>query len=675
MLMDIITVLGAATVVATIFHSLHFPLLVGFLFTGMIIGPHAFQLIDTQLKVDVVTELASVLLMFTIGLEFSLKKLIQFRKVLLRFGMTQVVMTVFCIFFFLIIFFHHTWNKALFFGFLFSLSSTAVALKLLNENRDVETPYGQTSLGILLFQDIAVIPMMLIIPLLSNTSLNQEYHFSLLSFLVKSLLIVSVVFTGRFVVPWVLHKVVRTRSREVFFFCILFLFVASAYFMKQLGLSLSLGAFIAGMLIAESPYGKQAMSDFEPLRDNFLGIFFVAVGMMLDLSFLTQHFFIVLFLTLIILIMKAVIIFCMCWFFGHPGKISFVVAGILFQMGEFSLVLAQLGVEKNIITFEEKQYFLAISVISLMLTPFVYQLLRKKVFSDAYLSMVPKPFANAADSLRKILLNRNAKDSMIHNDTQRLSLNGHTIIIGFGLAGQNVARVLKELTLPYVIIEMNNDTVRKFQTDEPIFFGDASRADLLKTYKLENAKIVIVAVSGVKIIQNIIHTLYEVRPDIRILLRTHFIRDMSDITLNEHSDFIIGEYETTLELIARVLKEYGVHSKQIHDLVHSTRVSIDKHTHRLEPSFRRKIDLPKWEVYANIRPLVIQQNDTSIGKSLKELEIRQLSGSLVVSLFREGLGTTYPDSDFVFESGDVVYLLGNNEQLILAEFLFRGQNL
>jgi len=669
--LDFIIVLGVATVVATLFYSVRLPPIVGFLMAGIIAGPHGLKLVHSSLDVKYVTEIAAFLLMFTLGLEFSFKRLTESRRALLAYGTAQVVGTVVIISGLLHLFLEMTWPKSLFIGFLVALSSTATVFKILQDNRETETNYGQVSISILLFQDLAVIPMVLILPFLAQTAVTESnllsQLYSIATRLVGTILLVGVF--SKYLVPGLLNRVARTGSREIFFFCILFICAGTAYLINYLGLSLTLGAFIAGMMISESPYGKQATSDFIPLRDNFLGLFFVSIGMLLDLSFIVQKFGSVVSLSLGMILVKVLVIYSALWFLGNPSSLALITGLILCQVGEFSFILVEEGLKLNLISANERQYFLTMSVMSLAATPFFLRLAPRVGLATQYQQFLPKQITKFAETLRSSISRFAAAGGGFNTPKERMS--GHTIIIGFGIAGQNLARSLKVLNLPYQIIEMNADTVNRFRKEEPIFFGDAASAEILRKANIETARLVVLTVAGSKIMESALAAVHRLRPDIRIILRAQYLRELSDLRLSSKTDVVMGEVETTLEILTRVLTEYGADPAKIYELNTKTRKSIQENAKYSLESLSANIHLPGWQVISNMRPISLGSEHKAVGKTLLELNLRQITGASVVSVFRAVLGTTHPHPDFVFETGDIVYVLGTSAELDLAENYFK----
>jgi CPA2 family monovalent cation:H+ antiporter-2 len=667
---DLILILGSATLVATIFHSLRLPPIVGFLIAGILVGPHGLGWVKTVMRVELLTEIAGILLMFTIGLEFSLRQLRALQRIFLSLGGGQMGMTIGVSLFVLRYGFDLSWPQSFFFSSIIALSSTAVVLKLLKEGRNLDSPFGQTSLAILLFQDFSVIPLLLIVPLLAEGGGEHLIQFDTLMigmFLMKSMgLILFIGMCARWIVPFVLDRVVRTRSSEVFFFSVLFICGGTALLIEKIGLSLSLGAFFAGLMISSSPFGKQATAEFAPLRDNFLGLFFVSIGMLLSLDFLASNTVQIFAFALGISLLKFICIYLVLWFAGHSSSVASVTALILFQIGEFSFILADRGRVLGLMSDRQYQYFLAVSIISLILTPLLYRIAPKLGFRDKPLSMVSQRFQNLAKSL-KIHWIRSLIGSSSTNQ-ESAPQGGHSLIIGFGIAGQEVASALKSLRLPYRIIEMNGTSVREgLKRGEPIFFGDGSKEEILHQGGLERAHLVILVVNSLDITEAILRTIYRIRPEIKVLVRLQYMRDLEKLDFNPNLEPVISEFETSLEILARTLRAYGADEKQIYDFTLEAHQRLKSSRNGIKQSERRTIDIPAWQALANLYPMKLKSDSYAAGKTLGELDLRKRTGATLISVFRDGLGVAVPDADFALERNDTLYLLGTSESIKSAE--------
>jgi CPA2 family monovalent cation:H+ antiporter-2 len=665
-----------ASLVATIFHYIKLPPVVGFLLSGILIGPGSFAWIKDPINTHALTETVAVLLMFTIGLEFSIKKLKKYSQHFLKLGLLQVVLSI--IYFFLVSYFGLSTSieKAIFYSFALSLSSTAVVFKILIENSEMESSHGQASTSILLFQDLAIIPMMLLLPLLGETGPSLFDMQSLLIFAGKSIGVLALIYFGsEYIIPIVLEKVAKTKNQEIFFFSILFLCIATAYLMGAIGFSYSLGAFIAGLLVSDSAYGKQALSDFLPFRDILLGVFFVNIGMLLDVNFLMENFIPILRFGIGFILVKSIIIYGIVWFWTSSHAIAAICGLLLSQSGEFGFLLFEEGVKLKIVDSQEMQFFIAASVISLSLTPFLYKLASRLSYNEQYSKVLPEQFTRVAKSLRKSLVQRLGNDLRFDNaDNEKL--NGHTIIIGFGPTGQSVARVLTELSIPYQVIELNPSTVKNAKADNNIIYGDATKTEILEKAGIHNAKLLVITIPGTKAIDAISIRAHHMRPDLPLIVRTQYLKQVDEISKNSNTDFVVGEFETSIEVLIRVLKNYGVESSDINNFVGSTRKFV--HDLSMESFHFQKNEQrhSHWEIFNNIRPLVIKEDIHETGKSLSELNIRKMTGASVIAVYREDRGTSHPHPDYVIEAGDVLYVLGNSEHVeMLSNYLSEGSEL
>jgi len=647
---DLLIILGSATFVAIIFHALKLPTVMAFLATGILIGPHSLGLISSTPNAQLMTEICAILLLFTIGLEFSFARLKQLRRPFFGLGFPQVGVTILVSAAIVAYVFKFAPNKAIFIGFMVALSSTATVIKLLTDSRDLGSPYADSTLGVLIFQDLAVIPMILALPLLAGV---ENFQFSAQTFVTKVLVSIVGLWVGsRYIIPVVLHRVAQTRSRELFFFCIIFFCFGAAFLFEQLGFSLSLGAFLAGILISESPYGKQATSDLMPLRDNFLGIFFVSIGMLLDVSFVQQNIATLAMIIPAVIILKVLIIYLLGRLIRKTHQSALFTGLILFQLGEFSFILANSGLQLGLLSNVELQYFLSTAIVTLALTPLFYKLAPTLAYKEFYQALIPK----------KLRAQTKAK-----TDTRPdapAPVNTKTIIIGYGISGQNLATALKALNIPYCIIDTNPQTVKKFsRLGDKIYFGDASRMEILDQAGIESARLVVITVAGSKWIDPIVRSIHKVRPDLRVLIRIEYLRDAKTFKERENVDLVVGEFETGIELLTRALGHYGVESEQIHSFVQSSRKKLAESEGALAHSLRRHLELPTWEALNALQPVVVHAGEFAVGKTILDLDLRRKTGANIVVIYREGFGSQMPNPDFTIAKEDVVYLIGKPESL------------
>ncbi len=579
MIGDSLIMLGAAILVAIAFHSFKLPPIVAFITAGIVIGPSALGLISTSPQVYNITEISAVLLMFTIGLEFSFKDLVRYGRPLMVLGLGQILLTL--VFFTAILWFGFDFRpeKAIFFAFLIIPSSTAIVLKLLHDNREFDTPYGRASFSVLLMQDIAVIPMILAIPFLVSRQAAADSLvdsiFPLVLLIILALVLLFLI--SRYALPYLLRVVSRTQSREVFFFTVLFICVGSAALMNRIGLSVSLGAFIAGMLLAGSHYGKQATAEILPLRDSFLSLFFVAVGMMLDVKFLFQHTGSIFLIGVCVFLIKSAILFFLVWLAGNSSGISRAVTGLLFQFGEFSFILAELGRKHSLISDSESQYFVAVGITSLALTPLVYKKLPFLLHGEFWDRVMPTAASKLASGFRNRLrkiLRRYVPDADMSELTGEKGLAEHVIIIGYGVAGQSLCRVLQHLKIPFQIIELNAETVRINSPSLPILFGDAAHPEILKAAAIDRARLIVAVTSGASMLGPILRSIHHLRPNIPVIARTHYLTDLERLRDHPPTHFVVSESETALKVIDLTLQSFNVEAPLVGDLVTELRKAL-----------------------------------------------------------------------------------------------------
>ncbi len=652
-LKTLVIIFGVSASVIFFLHKLRIPSIVGFLTAGVLLGPHGFKLVHDIREVELLAEIGIILLLFTIGLEISLKNLKRIRSAVLGGGLSQVLLTLLvttAITYPLL----HQWAASLFAGFLVALSSTAIVMKMLFDRGEIDSPHGRLSIAILIFQDLCVVPLMLLIPILSGARGNP---FELFWTLFKSAAIIFlVIFGARWVVPNILHQIVHTRSRELFVISIILLCLGTALFTSWLGLSLALGAFLAGLIISESEYAYQAISDILPFKDSFNGLFFISIGMLMNLGFLYQNIPLVLTGVAFIFLLKTLTGFLSVHLIGHPLRVSLQTGIHLAQIGEFSFVLALAGKSANLISENHYQIFLSTAVITMILTPFLIQV---------------SPTLSAWISSRKVLerldrMRKKAEGELFHHGR-----GDHVIIIGFGLNGRNVAEVLRATSIPYVILDLNNDTVREMRKKgEPIIYGDGTRPEILHKLGLSVARMLVVVISDPASTRRIVQLARKENPKIYILVRTRYTAEVDDLIGLGANEVIPEEFETSIEIFAKVLHHYQVPRNLIFEQIEKIRSGNYEALRRVELPVK---SLPqKCEIISDIETetYLIHDRSPSAGLSIQDLKIRSRTGATVIAVRREGEVLPSPAPDFTFKPGDVVYLIGEREKVLQAMELF-----
>ena len=505
LILSTVVIIGLLSVSALICQKLKLPGIVGFIIAGVLIGPDGIAFIDSLPGANLIAELAVIFLLFTIGLELSFQTLKKNWKLIVTSGLGQVVLTV--IFFSLLCHWglNLNWAQSLLWGCLIALSSSAIVMKLLIDNREINSSYGAAATGMLLSQDILVIPMTLGVALLTASKVaSHSFVFSYDKLLIWGGQLVAVCLflyvSAKFIVPFVLEKVVKTRIRELFFFSILLLCLSFALIFEKLNLSLALGAFLSGLVISESHFGKQATSEIILLRDSFLALFFVSTGMLLDLNFVTQNFVWILLFTLITIVGKVLIGTVVAWLARVPIKSAIICGLFIAQIGELSFVLAELGLDNKLLSQVHFQYFLSITVITMMVTPLFFRLAPRLIL------------ARVGGEQQHVAVSR------------RATLDA--IIIGYGVAGQALASWLQDEGKSYRIIEQNYELVKKARAAGiDIIYGDGSNAPTLHSAGFVNAKLIIVCVAGVVATSAIVENILRLRPEATVVVRVQYRRE------------------------------------------------------------------------------------------------------------------------------------------------------
>ena len=653
LLYDICIIFGLSIAVLLICHKLSVPSIVGFLLTGLIAGPHGLGLIQVDREVEILAEIGVILLLFAIGIEFSLKNLLRIKQSVLIGGSLQVGLTLLAAFA-LARYFGQATNESLFIGCLAAVSSTAIVMKLLQERDETRTPHGGTALAILIFQDIAIVPMMLITPILAGEA--SDMSSALILLLAKGAVMIAVVFVGaKYIVPLVLSQALQTRSREVFLLSVLAICLAVVWLTSRFGVSLALGAFLAGLIVSESESSHDALGHISPFRDVFTSFFFVSVGMLLDFHVLFQEPLLIAGLTIGALVAKSIIAGGVTSMLGYPLRTAILTGLTLSQVGEFAFILAKAGVEHGLLSEVNYKLFLAVSVLTMAVTPFI-------------ISAAPHI---ARGILRLPLPRRLVSGLRPIASTQDVEQTNHVIVIGFGVNGRNVAKAARAADIPYVIVEMNPETVRTERANgEPIFYGDAIYDAVLHHANIKLARVVVVAISDDAASRRIVAAAHALNPAAHIVVRTRHLAEVEPLYRVGANEVIPEEFETSVEIFTRVLMEYLIPHDQIERFIAEVRADGYKMFRALPkdtPSVPNlKVHFPDLEISV----LHVDQKSPFVGKSLAELALRGRYEVTVLAVRRNEQILANPHGELRIECDDEVYLLGNPKKIAQVADLF-----
>ncbi len=534
-LRDLVILFGIAAAVVLLCHRLRIPGIVGFLLAGVAAGPAGLGVIHEQRSVEVLAEIGVVLLLFSIGIEFSLENLLRIRTALLLGGGLQVVLTTVIVGAIAVFELDVSVSEGTLLGMLIALSSTAIVLKLLSQRAEVESPHGRIALGILIFQDLCVVPMMLLVPFLAGGTASSV---AILATFGKAAAMVALsLVLGKYVVPWFLERVVRTRSRELFLLVVLLVCLGTAWASAAAGLSLALGAFIAGLVVSQSEYSHQALGEIIPLRDVFSSVFLMSIGMLLERSVLGDAWSLGI-VVLIVIGVKAHIVLFVTLLLRYPFRTGLIAGLGLAQIGEFSFVLARKGLQEQVLAPPRYQLFLAASIVTMLLAPVL-------------LKLAPA----LAEKLYPFLPRRLRASFWGLVGAPPAELRDHVVIVGYGLNGKNLARVLGKVGVRYLVIEMNPETVaRERRLGTAIVYGDASSRDILELAQVRAARVLVVVVSDPSAIRRIVWTARQLHPGLHIIVRTRFLGEVQPLLDLGANEVVPEEFETSLEIFSRTLR-------------------------------------------------------------------------------------------------------------------------
>jgi CPA2 family monovalent cation:H+ antiporter-2 len=658
LLRPLVIIFGISAVVVFLLGRMRMPSIIGFILAGFIAGPFGLNLITDIHAIEIFAEIGIILLMFTLGLEFSISELLAMKREVFGAGFLQVGLTILATLLFGLLF-HYQVNEAVFYGFLLAMSSTAIALKLLMERSEASSPHGRYVVGILLFQDIAVVPLMLIIPMLSQ---GDSQVINLLTTILKAFGLLGLIFiAARWIIPLLLREIVKIRSRELFIIIILLLCISTALFTSSIGLSLALGSFLAGIIISESEYSAQAISDILPFKESFIALFFISIGMLIDFHFLMNHLALMSLVIIVIIIIKAIVVFFTTILLSSHITVAIKSMLYLFQIGEFSFVLATAGRKFQIISDDTYQIFLMSAIATMLMTPVLVRF--SEQLSHGLIRLCPK--------LSTKFINKKA---MVDDKNNGFMLNEHVIIIGFGINGMNLAKTLKDSSIPYCVLEMNPKTVEKYKKlDEPIYYGDGTSIEILHKLGIKKAKMLVIVISDPAAIRRIVQIARHENPNIYILVRTRYLAEVDDLIKLGANEVIPEEFETSIEIFARVLTHYNVPRNLIIKYVDNIRQNnygmLRNKNQTLLPLGQRKDFLKSidTEIY------MITEKSIAKNKSIRELELRKQTGVTIIAIQRDQDIIQNPHPDYVLQLGDVLLLIGSKEHVCNAMSYLEGE--
>jgi CPA2 family monovalent cation:H+ antiporter-2 len=643
LLQDLVILLAFSIAIVFILNRLKVPSILGFLLTGVIIGPHGLSLIKAVEEVEIISEIGVILLLFVIGLEMSIKQLISIRKTVFVGGALQVGITV-IVAFFVYYLLGNSIQESVFIGFLFSLSSTAIVLKVFQDRNELGTPHGKNALAILIFQDLIVVPMMLVTPIISGDS--EDVTGSILSLLVKTVIVIVItIVSARYLVPKLMHSIAKTESKELFLLTTFTICFAVAFLTSEAGLSLALGAFLAGLIISESEYSHQATSTILPFGELFTSLFFISVGMLLNITFFVNNIVVVLLILLAVFIGKSLITAAAIAVLKYPPRTIIITALSLFQVGEFSFILSKVGIQYNLLSESTNQIFLAVSILSMLITPFIIIISEKVAFGVLNIGFLKQHTEEESESNKPQIY------------------TNHLVIMGYGVNGSNLVRAAKHINIPYVIVEKNIDKLKSANDENlPLIHGDASNEIILNTLNLNQARALVIAISDKEATREILSKVRQISQSLYIIVRTRYVKEIEELHALGADEVIPEEFETSIEIFTRVMHNFLIPKVEIDSFTESLRTN-DYDFFQTKSSRSVTYNLPEIPEFSITTLQVNCDSGKILKKTIRDLDIRNKYGINILSIKRGGNIINYVRPEEVICREDLLFVQGRPEQI------------
>ncbi|KIF80320.1 monovalent cation:proton antiporter family protein [Noviherbaspirillum autotrophicum] len=645
--------LGAAVLGVVAFRMLHLPPMLGYLLVGIVVGPYGLGVVEENETTHTLAEFGVVFLMFSIGLEFSLPKLSSMRRTVFGLGMAQVLCTIGAamLFGWLVAYLlpqvaDISWRAAFALGGALSMSSTAIVSKLLTERLELDSPHGQQIIGILLFQDLAVVPLLILVPALAMKSGDLLVTLALAGMKAMIVLVLLLVIGQRLMRGW-FHIVVKRRSQELFMLNLLLITLGAAWITERAGLSLALGAFVAGMLISETEYKHQVEEDIKPFRDVLLGLFFITIGMLLNVRLVVANWWLVLLLLTGPVLLKFGLIAGLAKLFGTSTGVALRTGLALAQAGEFGFVLLNQAGGLH------------------LMDPLVIQL----VLASMVLSMLAAPFiiANADAIVLKLSANEWMMQSLALTQiaTRTMSTQRHVLVAGFGRSGQSLAKLLEEEGIAYHALDLDPDRVREAQAaGASVSFGDAARRESLVAAGIHRAAALVVTYANTPSALKVLHHAHELAPALPVIVRSHDDTDLDKLRGAGAAEVVPEAIEGSLMLASHALVMLGVPLRRV---VHRVQAARDERYASLRGYFHGASDAPEDAEHLHVRlhSVTLSEGAKAVGKPLAALKLPEIGAE--VTILRRGKSRIEVTPEAVLQAGDIVVLRGASDAVARAE--------
>ncbi len=624
----------------------------GYLIAGVLIGPYGLKLISDVSSVKELAEIGVILLLFVIGLEFSLGRLLKNLASVLGVGSLQLGLTASFVWFaFSEMGFQQ--NQSIALGLIVALSSTAIVMKMITDRAEIDTLHGKLCIGTLLFQDLCVVPIMLLLPLLAQAGVTAGADFVFA--MVKSLTAVVVIFfLSRLIVPKALVWVARVGNKEHLTLSVLFIILATGWASQKMGLTLAMGALIAGMIISESEYNHQIILDILPLRDYFSSIFFISVGMLLQMQVLMDSLWTCLALAVLVILVKGGFAGLACLLVRMPVRISFVVGMRLAQVGEFSLILAGMTLDQGLFDSHQYQLLLIVSILSMLFAPLLIQ-------------------SSTALSIR--IFSRWKYDESDASQNKVSELKEHVIIVGYGLGGRTLAQVLLETQIPFLVLDLDGEQVKRALTENiKTHYGDCTQEETLMRAGLQQARMIVFSIPDYAATEKAVRLARKMNSNVTIMVRTRLTAQVEELKSAGADEVIPEEFETSIEIFSRVLRDYRIPNNIIEQQVELIRLEGYSMFRGLSLN---TASLKKFSTYLTAtltESYLVLEDSWAREKMLADINITALTGAVIIAVVRKNKPHPNPGPEFAILSGDILILFGSHIQLDRAiTFLGSGQ--
>lgn len=649
-LYDIGIIFGLSIIVLLVCNKFKIPSIIGFLITGVLAGPDVLNLVQSKSDLSLFAEIGIILLLFSIGIEFSLKDLMRIRRQVFISGGLQLFGTIGVVTisaYFLEI----SLKESLFIGLLFSLSSTAIVLKMLQEKGVLQSPRGRSTMAVLIFQDIAVVPLMLLTPYLSAD--GDLLDFSFILTIIKGIVtVLAVIVISRTLMPKLLFLVAKSKSNELFLLTILMVCLSVAWLTSALGLSLSLGAFLAGLIISESEYSHEAFGTILPFRDVFTSFFFISIGFLVNMDYFLGHIPQITGVTVAVMILKTIVAGSSIFYTGHNARVALLSGLYVSQVGEFAFILAESGRESNVISESHYQLFLAVSITSMAFTPVVMNR------ADAYANRLSLFFMS--EKLRKKF--PRLLKTAVQASPGLPEISDHVVIIGYNDIGKNLARVIRMAKIPFRVIDKDPEVVLAGSASrkQPVIFGNALNSAVLRHAGIDRARAVVITINQSSDSRLIISEIRKLSPSAYILTSSRSLSDMSAILESGANEVISEQFETSVEIITRLLTKYFVPRDEIEDFVVRLRglnyemIRTIHHEQKGLQDYRLEIS------DTEILTFKVRDESPFSGRKLKELQLRKDWGVSVLAIKRSGSIMANPEGEEKILTGDILVVFGSH---------------